>query len=190
MNTTTRSFYTRYYLLSMIAPAYVMALIFYGSAWLFSPASPLPRLLGGTVFYVGGVLVFIGISRLLGALGFWLSGVPRAQVEPSAADRVKLHQLLGKPPAAAAGDPASRQADTLAAGRALELQPVLVELGAVPFLSVGGFMPNQLRSIAKAAKHLLIMVTNLAEVVNKSAKKNDPLQPRQVVARVQTDSHQ
>ena len=143
MNAATRSFYTRYYLLTAIAPAYAMALVFYGSAWLFSPASPLPGLLGGTVFYVGGVLVFIGISRLLGALGFWLIGVPRAQVEPSAADRVKLHAVLGDAPAAA-GESGESEPPPAPGGHHLALQPVLLKLGDVPFLSVGGFTPNQL----------------------------------------------
>jgi hypothetical protein len=143
VNPATRSFYTRYYLLTAIAPAYVMALIFYGSAWLFSPASPLPRLLGGTVFYVGGVLVFIGISRLLGALGFWLSGVPHSQTEPSATDRVKLHAVLGDTPAAA-GQHGAAEPPPARGGHEVALQPALVELGEVPLLSVGGFTPNQL----------------------------------------------
>lgn len=143
VNAATRSFYTRYYLLTAIAPAYVMALVFYGSAWLFSPASPLPGLLGGTVFYVGGVLVFIGISRLLSALGFWLSGVPRAQVEPSAADRVKLHSVLGDAPAET-GEQGAPEPAPAPSGHELALQPLLVELGEVPLLSVGGFSPSQL----------------------------------------------
>jgi hypothetical protein len=141
MTPAVRAFYTRYYLLTALAPAYLMALVFYGAAWLLSPASPLRLVFGGPVFFGFGVFVFIGLSRILGALGFLLAGVPRARVAPGADERRKLHEALDGALAAPAepGLSASRPPPD-----AVVLEPVLVELGPVPFLSIGGFLPNQL----------------------------------------------
>lgn len=134
-----RAFYARYYMLTVLLPPYAMALLFYTTAWLLSPASPLAPG-GGTAVFLGfGFLVFIGISRVLNAMGFWLSGVPQARVRPRADDLRRLHEAVQLPPAWEVGRPAAANPDACAL-----LQPALVELGAVPYLAAGGLDPRQL----------------------------------------------
>jgi len=139
MARAAREFYARYYTLTVLLPPYAMALLFYTTAWLLSPASPLSARGGTAVFFGFGFLVFIGISRVLAALGFWLSGVPQARVRPTADDLRRLHEALQLPPAWETGRPAAADPDA----RAL-LLPALVELGEVPYLAAGGLDPRQL----------------------------------------------
>jgi hypothetical protein len=139
MDRAARAFYARYYLLTVLLPPYVMALLFYTTAWLLSPASPLSARGSTTVFFGFGFLVFIGVSRLLSALGFWLSGIPQARVAPTADDLRRLHDCLLLPPDWGSGRPSARGPDATEL-----LVPALIELGPVPYLAAGGLDPRQL----------------------------------------------
>lgn len=132
--------YLRSFFWTVLFPAYSLALIFYGSAFLLSPASPLNRMVGGTFFYVGGVVVFLGLSRLLSYAGFVLSGIPRRRTLLSSTQRQKLEHALGvlaRIPVSEGG----RDNDTQAA---LTLSPVPLDLGPAVYLSVGGVTGREL----------------------------------------------
>lgn len=120
-------FYFRYRVLTQLLPAYALALISYGSAWLFldllldginGPAAGIPG---------AGLIVFAGLSRVLAWLGFSLSGVPQARVMPTPEQELAIAQAFAQWPA-----PHPRT----------QLQ--LVELGSVPYVAAGGVVGHEL----------------------------------------------
>ncbi|MCC7479425.1 hypothetical protein IT575_13355 [bacterium] len=131
MSPAARSFYNRHFLLSVLLPAYIMALLSYGSAWLLLSA------MGGGPAFIG-VFVMLGLSRILAWLGFLASGVPAAQVPPTAAQRERLLALL-EPDGPGGADP--EHPDPQFAG---PLPVSLLELGVVPYLASGGLYQGQL----------------------------------------------
>ncbi|MEZ5337754.1 MAG: hypothetical protein R3F46_05770 [bacterium] len=118
MSPETRRFYTAYRLQTSIIPAYLLTALFFTLGWYFNPLIP-GR---GTGLMLGGVVLFLGISRLAGWLGFMLSSVPKSIVQPDAAQAQKL---------AAALEPFDEGANVS-----------LVEIGKVPFLAAGGLTPT------------------------------------------------
>ena len=117
MSPETRSFYTGYRLLTSILPTYLLTALFFCAGWYLNP------FIAGHegVMWVGGVILFVGISRIASLLGFMLSPVPRSLVSPDASQAGKLHEALDHSDA--------------------DAQPRLVELGNVPFLAAGGLGP-------------------------------------------------
>lgn len=127
MNVTpeARRFYFHYRLLTQLLPAYALALVSYGSAWLLAASlSGAARAAGGAAFGAG-LFIFAGLSRWLAWLGFLLSGVHRRRQVPTAEQVETVAQALA-----------------IAPGPRLELQ--LVELGPVPYLAAGGLLGQEL----------------------------------------------
>ena len=118
-----RLFYRRYHLLTALLPACCMACMFYGSALLLYSAR---QWSGGAVYFAGGFAA-LGLSPILSYLGFVFSGVPAARLAPDSAQAAQLAALLGT-----------------GSTNPLPMMPHLVELGAVPFLAVGGLRLDQL----------------------------------------------
>ncbi|MCB1217664.1 hypothetical protein KDL44_09730 [bacterium] len=114
MSPETQRFYTAYRLQTSIIPVYLLTALFFTLGWYFNPLIP-GR---GTGLMFGGVVLFLGISRLAGWLGFMLSRVPKSVVQPDADQAAKLGRLGPE------------------GGVPLELR--LVEIGNVPFLAAGG----------------------------------------------------
>ena len=114
MSPETRSFYSAYRLQTSIMPVYLLTALFFYLGWYFNPLRS--GLHGGFMF--GGLVVFLGISRLSGWLGFNLSRVPRSVVQPRPAQAARLQQLQEQ--------------------QRLPLELRLVEFGPVPFLAAGG----------------------------------------------------
>lgn len=124
-------FYNRHFMLTVLLPAYLMALLSYGTAALLI-AQP------GQPFGLAFILV-LGLSRIFAWLGFIASGVPASQVRPSAAQLERLRLLLAPPPEPGESDLQAgvRLAEAMNGVR-------LLELGAVPYLASGGLLPGQL----------------------------------------------
>lgn len=122
MTREARRFYLRYYLLTRLCPAYAMALLFYGAAWLLACRLALGTT--GSAFFGAGIFVFLGLSRLLAWLGFLLSGVPRARVAPTTDHAARLERNT--------------------AGEQLPVVVRVVELGPVPYIASGGLLGNEL----------------------------------------------
>lgn len=122
-----RRFYLRYHLLTVIAPAYLTAAIFYGMGWLVAGATALygpasyPAAL--VAFTLGTALLFPLYQQLAG-LGFLATGVPLRRVIPTAEDESRLNLILQLPEQTNPQTPA--------------LSPVLLELGPVPYIAVSG----------------------------------------------------
>lgn len=123
----TRRFYARYYLLTVIAPAYISAAVFYGAAWLLMYLAN-PAGLSSTHFafaaFCAVIILLYRLPGLLARLGFLLSGVTRATVATDTDGAAKLAGIL--PVKAVDNRPAP------------ELTPHVVQLGPVPYLAVGG----------------------------------------------------
>jgi hypothetical protein len=134
-----RQFYARYYFLTTILPAYVMALFFYGTAWLLCPASPLANLPAIPGVFLAGIVLFAGVSRLLSLLGFYLSGIPAARVQGTPDDYRKLAEAMEWEYGASDSTAMPREDF-----EPIELQPILVDLGDVPYLAQGGLSPGYL----------------------------------------------
>jgi hypothetical protein len=129
-----RRFYFHYRLLTQLLPAYTLALISYGTAWLFMIALAGPA--RGMAFGAG-VFIFAGLSRILSGLGFILSGIPRARVTPTPEQVLTITQALGDRP----------EPHPLTA-----LQ--LVELGPVPYVAAGGVVGHELWLSTYALRNL------------------------------------
>jgi hypothetical protein len=133
MAEAAQRFYKRYYMLTGVMPAVVMALLFYGTAWLCGPASPFAFGTAGKLPWIGfGFFVFIGLSRILAGLGFLLSGVPAARVEPSLSQRASL---------------------ALALPQDWPAQVAIVELGTVPFIAAAGGLQATLYVSTHSLEH-------------------------------------
>ena len=134
-----RQFYARYYFLTAILPAYVMALFFYGTAWLLSPVSPITSLPAMPSVFIAGIVIFAGISRMLSLLGFYLSGIPAARVQGTSDDNRRLADAMDWESTAP-----SRTAAPDEHSNGIGLQPVLLDLGDVPYISCGGLIHSYL----------------------------------------------
>ena len=154
MTPVIRSFYTRLHLLTHLLPAYLLALLSYGAAWLFTLSRQHPGLAGGGfVFY--GFFLFMGLSRLLSAAGLFLSGIPRARVEPDADEAASLAAALAPP------------------GTAAPFAVQLVETGAVPFAAAGGLLPGEIW-ISRHALHVLPPPVLRAILLHEGARTSRP----------------
>ncbi len=126
-----RAFYNRHFMLTVLLPAYLMALLSYGLAYALVTAAGQP---------FGLAFVFmVGLSRIFAWLGFMATGVLGAQVKPSALQLERLRAVLAPPPIPG-------ESDLQAGVRLAEiLQSVrLLDLGPVPYLASGGVTPGQL----------------------------------------------
>lgn len=97
-------------------------------------------MIGGTFFYVGGVVVFLGFSHVLSYMGFLLSGIPRRRTVLSKTHRRKLEQALGvldRMPARERNHDSELQP-------AITLNPVPLDLGPVVYIAVGGVTGREL----------------------------------------------
>jgi Zn-dependent protease with chaperone function len=130
MAPAARSFWRRYYLLTVLLPAYAQAVLYYGAAALTVRWLAVTSLASGTggaplAWSAGLLLGVIGLSRLLEMLALGLSGVRARAVPPGADEAQRLTALQANPDLPL-------------------LSPVLLELGAVPFLACGGPAQDEL----------------------------------------------
>ncbi|MCB1186014.1 hypothetical protein KDL29_02510 [bacterium] len=118
MSPETRRFYTAYRLQTSIIPVYLLTALFFLLGWYFNPF--ISGRNGGIIF--GGVVLFVGISRLASLAGFLLSQVPRSIVQPDKQQQLKLGDLVPE--------------------GGLPMQVNLLDLGPVPYLAAGGLLPQ------------------------------------------------
>jgi hypothetical protein len=130
MPPAARAFWRRYYLLTVLLPAYALAVLYYGAAGLTAVA--LQRALAqgapaGTALWLGGACLLgaLGLSRLLEALALGLNGISRRRTAPAPEQSQRLTALQANPDLPL-------------------LTPVLLELGEVPFLANAGLAQDEL----------------------------------------------
>ncbi|MBN2080931.1 hypothetical protein JW859_01865 [bacterium] len=125
------AFYSRLYFWVYLFPPYVVAALYYLVAWLINPASP--SLLGnkGLAFMLLLVLVLVDVNWL-SWLGFWLTGITRRKIAPVDGDRLAYEQAV------ALFNERAQQSATALTGPLEPLPLELIELGAVPYLALGG----------------------------------------------------
>jgi hypothetical protein len=116
MTPAARALWRRYHLLTVLLPVYAQALLCYGAAaWAMAALPP-----DGAQPWLGAVLLAgaAALAPLLRAAGYLLSGLEARRCAPQPNELERLNRLQ--------------------AGSLPRLQPVLLELGPLPFLAVGG----------------------------------------------------
>jgi len=130
-------FYSRLYLWVHLFPPYVLAALFYGIAWLINPFGPAG--LGSPYdFFLLVLLLISDAEQWLGWFGYGLSGIGRRRIEPTDSDRETYQQAV-----ALLNERAQQSPDALTSPLT-PLPLVLLDLGAVPYLAVGGRLEPQL----------------------------------------------
>ncbi len=126
MSPATRKFYTRYHLLATIAPSYLQGLLLAGLLFLHHGVAGGNREAGWVITGLW-VLTCLAGFELFSRTGFVLAGTPARRIQPSGTEAAQIDAAITPPP-----------------GGGVVLKPALVEIGEVPLLAAGGYMPEQL----------------------------------------------